>query len=124
MTARQRELATIFHLQETILQNGEAPRKQSALSVAPTNKGMVIMLNMLLEAIYGGVVSASIPGMKTQGAWGRAPSSTAATSAAWLPELIEALDNVAALPTPHQSEIDACHARLRLPSAPVQPTLH
>ncbi|MET4319209.1 hypothetical protein [Bradyrhizobium sp. RT5a] len=82
------------------------------------------MLNVLLDAIYGGVISASIPGMKTQGADSSAPWSTAATSAAWLPELIEVLDNFAALPPPHQSQIDACHARFRLPSAPVQPTLH
>ncbi|MCG2626670.1 hypothetical protein L6654_08550 [Bradyrhizobium sp. WYCCWR 13023] len=81
------------------------------------------MLNMLLDTIYGQVISASIPGMKTQGAVGSALSSNAATSAAWLPELIEALDNVAALPAPSQSEIDACHARLRLPSAPAA-TLH
>ncbi|MET4485227.1 hypothetical protein [Bradyrhizobium sp. LA7.1] len=81
------------------------------------------MLNMLLDAIYGGVISASIPGMKAQGA-GSARSSTAVTSAAWLPELIEALDNVAALPAPGQSEIDACHARLGLQSAPAQATLH
>ncbi|WP_426614357.1 hypothetical protein [Bradyrhizobium sp. McL0616] len=77
------------------------------------------MLNVLLDAIYGKVISASITGMKTQGA-----VSTAATSAAWLPELIEALDNAAALLAPHQSEIDAFHARLRLPSALVQPKLH
>jgi hypothetical protein len=82
------------------------------------------MVNMLLDAIYGGVISASIPGMKTQGANNRAPSSTAATSAAWLPELIEALDNVAGLPAPPQSEIDACHARLRLLSAAGEATLH
>ncbi|MCK1288369.1 hypothetical protein IVB41_31140 [Bradyrhizobium sp. 44] len=81
------------------------------------------MLNMLLDAIYGGVISASIPGMKAQGA-SNARSNTAATSAVWLPELIEALENVAALPAPHQSAIDACHARLRLPSAPTQTTLH
>jgi hypothetical protein len=56
--------------------------------------------------------------MKSQGA------STAATSAAWLPELIEALDNIAALPAPRQSEIDACHARLSLRTGPVQATLH
>jgi hypothetical protein len=79
---------------------------------------MAVMLNMFLDAIYEGVISTSIPGMKSQGA------STAATSAAWLPELIEALDNVAALPAPRQSEIDACHARLRLLSAPAQATLH
>ncbi|WP_375314631.1 hypothetical protein WHZ77_16850 [Bradyrhizobium sp. A5] len=82
------------------------------------------MLNMLLDAIYAGVVSASIPGMKAQGANSRALSSTAAACAAWLPELIETLDNVAALPAPNQSEIDACHARLRLPSEPAEPTLH
>jgi hypothetical protein len=82
------------------------------------------MLNMLLDAIYGEVISASIPGMKTQGARDATPSSTAATSAAWLPELIEALDYVARLPAPHQSEIEACHAQLRLTSAPIQPTLH
>jgi hypothetical protein len=82
------------------------------------------MLNMLLDAIYGGVISAAIPGMKAQGADSSVPSSTAATSAAWLPELIEVLDHVAALPAPSRSEIDACHARLRLPSAPAQPTLH
>jgi hypothetical protein len=85
---------------------------------------MAIMLNVLLDAIYGGVISASIPGMKTQGADSSAPWSTAVTSAAWLPELIKALDDVAALPAPHQSQIDACHARLRLPSAPAQPTVH
>jgi hypothetical protein len=56
--------------------------------------------------------------MKSQGA------STAAMSAAWLPELIEVLDSVAALPEPLQSEIDACHAQLRLLSAPAQATLH
>jgi len=77
------------------------------------------MLNMLLDAIYGEVISASIPGMKTQGA-----SSVPATSAGWLPDLIETLDNVAALPVPDQSEIDACMERLRLQSAPVQVTLH
>ena len=82
------------------------------------------MLNMLLDTIYAGVISALIPGMKTQGAVSGVPSSTAATSAAWLPELIEALDNVAALPAPQQSVIDACQARLQLLSAPVQPTLH
>jgi len=82
------------------------------------------MLSMLLEAIYGEVISASIPGMKTQGAVGSALSSSAATRAAWLPELIEALDNVDRFPAPSQSEIDACHARMRLPTAPVQPTLH
>jgi hypothetical protein len=82
------------------------------------------MLNMLLDSIYAGVISASIPGMKTQAARSIAPSSTAAPSTPWLPELIEALDNVAALPAPNQSEIDACHAQLRLPSAPVQLTLH
>ncbi|MDN3278553.1 hypothetical protein QWJ07_30120 [Frankia sp. RB7] len=81
------------------------------------------MLNMLMDAIYGGVISASIPGMKTQGASG-AGSRAVVTSAAWLPELIEALDNLASLPAPHQSEIDACHARLRFPSTPDQPTLH
>ena len=85
--------------------------------------GMAIMLNMLLDAIYGGVISASIPGMKMQGANSRTLPSTAAR-AAWLPELIGALDNVAALPAPTQSEIDACHARLRLPSGPAEPTLH
>jgi hypothetical protein len=62
--------------------------------------------------------------MKTQAARSIAPSSTAATSTPWLLELIEALDNVAALPAPNQSEIDACHARLRLLSAPAQPMLH
>lgn len=82
------------------------------------------MLNMFLDAIYGRVISASIPGMKSQGASPGAPSGTAVTSAAWLPELIEVLDNVAALPAPGQSEIDACHARLRLQSAPAQSTLH
>ncbi|MCG2633025.1 hypothetical protein L6654_41425 [Bradyrhizobium sp. WYCCWR 13023] len=82
------------------------------------------MLSMLLDAIYGEVISASVTGMKAQGAASSPPSSTAVTSAAWLPELIEALDNVAALPAPDQSEIDACKARLRLPSAPVQTTLH
>lgn len=82
------------------------------------------MLNMLLDAIYGGVISASIPGIRTQCAGSRAPSSTAATSAAWLPELIEALDSVAALPAPNQVEIDACHAQLRLPSKPAGQTLH
>lgn len=81
------------------------------------------MLNMLLDAIYGRVIAASIPGMTSQGA-SNSPSRTAATGAAWLPELIEVLDNVAALPAPSQSEIDACHARLRLPSATSQPTLH
>jgi hypothetical protein len=79
---------------------------------------MAVMLNMFLDAIYEGVISTSIPGMKSQGA------STAATSAAWLPELIEVLDSVAALPEPLQSEIDACHAQLRLLSAPAQATLH
>ena len=82
-----------------------------------------MMLNMLMDAIYGGVISASVPGMKTQGA-GDARSRAAVTSAAWLPELIEALENFAALPPPHQSEVDACHARLRLPSDQGQPTLH
>ena len=82
------------------------------------------MLNMLLDAIYSEVISASIPGMKTQGAVSRPPSSTAVTSASWLPELIETLDNVAALPAPGQSQIGACHARLRLQSAPAQSTLH
>ena len=82
------------------------------------------MLNMFLDAIYGEVISASIPGMKTQGAGSTISLSTAATNAAWLPGLIEALDNVAALPAPGQSEIDACHARLRLQSAPAQSTLH
>lgn len=80
---------------------------------------MAIMLNMLLDAIYGGVITASIPGMKSQGA-SNAPLSNA-TSANWLPELIEALDNVAALPAPRQSEIDACHARLLTPT---RATLH
>ncbi|MDA9441290.1 hypothetical protein XH98_19770 [Bradyrhizobium sp. CCBAU 51745] len=56
------------------------------------------MLSMLLDAIYGEVISASVTGMKAQGPTSSAPSSTAVTSAAWLPELIEALDNVAALP--------------------------
>ena len=81
------------------------------------------MLNMLLDAIYGGVISASISGMKSQGA-ASAHSSTAITSADWLTELIETLDNVTALPAPHQSEIDAFQARLRLPSTPAKPTLH
>lgn len=76
------------------------------------------MLNMFLDAIYEGVISTSIPGMKSQGA------STAATSAAWLPQLIEALDNVAALPAPRQSEIDACRAQLGLRTAPAQATVH
>ena len=79
------------------------------------------MLNMLLDVIYGGVISALTPGMKSQGA---AHSSTPATSPAWLSELIEALDKVDELPAPRQSEIDACHARLSLPSAPPQLTLH
>ncbi|MET3907791.1 hypothetical protein ABID59_002132 [Bradyrhizobium sp. S3.3.6] len=78
------------------------------------------MLKMLLDAIYGGAISASIPGMNTQGANNSAPTSTAVTSAPWLPELIEALDNVAALPAPGQFEIDACHGRLRRQSAPAQ----
>lgn len=82
------------------------------------------MLNVLLDAIYGHVISASIPGMKSQGAGRSAHSSTVATSAAWLPELIKALDLVAELPAPNQSQIDACHARLLLPTAPAQPTLH
>ena len=82
------------------------------------------MLNMLLDAIYGGVISASIPGMKTQAGPSIAPSSTAVTSTPWLPELIKALDNVDALPAPNQSEIDECHAQLRLPSAPAQLKLH
>ena len=83
------------------------------------------MLNMLLDAIYGVVVSASIPGMKTQGACSSSATSiTAATSAAWLPELIEALDNVAALPEPRSAEIDACHARLLRPAMPAHQTLH
>jgi hypothetical protein len=79
---------------------------------------MAVMLNMFLDAIYEGVISTSIPGMKSQGA------STATMSAAWLPELIEVLDNVAALPAPRQSEIDACHARLSLRTGPIQATLH
>jgi len=80
------------------------------------------MLSRLLDAIYGEVISASIPGMKTQGAVS-ASAVTDATSAAWLSELIKALNDVAALPAPHQSEIDACHARLTRPSADPQ-TLH
>jgi hypothetical protein len=76
------------------------------------------MLTMFMDAIYEGVISNSMPGMKSQG------GSTAATSAAWLPELIEVLDNIAALPAPCQSEIDACHARLSLRTGPVQATLH
>jgi len=79
------------------------------------------MLNMLLDVIYGGVISASMPGMKSQGA---ALSSTPARSPAWLSELIEVLDRVDELPVPRQSEIQACQARLRLPSAPAQLTLH
>lgn len=43
------------------------------------------MLNMLLDAIYGEVISASIPGMMTQGAVSSRTSLTAVTSAAWLP---------------------------------------
>jgi hypothetical protein len=79
---------------------------------------MAVMLTMFMDAIYEGVISNSMPGMKSQG------GSTAATSAAWLPELIEVLDNIAALPAPCQSEIDACHARLSLRTGPVQATLH
>lgn len=80
------------------------------------------MLNMLLDAIYSDVISASISSMKIQGAGTSAPSSRTAISASWLPGLIEALDNVAALPAPSRSEIDACHARLRLPSAAAKQT--
>ncbi|WP_409190857.1 hypothetical protein [Bradyrhizobium sp. RDM4] len=108
---------------EAIPQGREVSLKQSVFSVAANQRGVAIMLNMLLDAIYGEVISASIPGMKTLGAGSTMPS-TAATNAAWLTDLIETLDNVAALPAPHQSAIDACHARLRLPSTPVQPTLH
>jgi len=79
------------------------------------------MLNMLLDAIYGGVISASIPGMKSKGA---AHSSAPASSAAWLSELIQALDKVDELPVPRQSEIDACHARLRRSDAPAQVAIH
>ncbi|MGX4770357.1 hypothetical protein [Bradyrhizobium guangdongense] len=73
------------------------------------------MLGMLLDAIYGEVISASIPGMKTQGAAGSALSSSV-DSAAWLPELIEALDNADRLPAPNQSDIDACYTQLLRPS--------
>jgi len=82
---------------------------------------MAVMSNVLLDAIYGGVISASLPRMKSHGAL---HPSTPATSAAWLSELIQALDKVDELPSPRQPEIDACHARLRLPSAPAQVTLH
>ncbi|WP_271554454.1 hypothetical protein [Bradyrhizobium sp. CCBAU 45394] len=82
------------------------------------------MLNMLLDAIYNDVISASISGMNTQGANSSAASIAAATSAAWLPELIAALDNVNALPSPRQADIDACQAQLALRSAPTQLTLH
>jgi len=82
---------------------------------------MAVMLNMLLDAIYSDVIQASISGMEIQGA---GASSTPATSAAWLSELIETLDSVGVLPAPHQNQIEACHAQLRLPTRSAQLTLH
>ena len=82
------------------------------------------MLKYFLDAIYSEVISASTPGMKTQGAVSSPTASSDITSAAWLPELIETLNHVAELPAPRQTEIDACRAQLHLQSRSNQPTLH